>query len=168
MGDMIEFWGFKRVHGRVWTLLFLSSSPLSAARIGSELQLSTGSVSMALNEMEHWGFAHRISGRGHRQHLYAAETNLWKMLVRVVTMRELHQLDRLILLLQDTANILRASSAGTASEKVERRFAISQLERLITVAECGREAFRIAFGEKPLDLSALHKLSRLRQAFQKL
>ena len=32
VGDFIEYWGFKRIHGRVWTLLALRSSPMTQSR----------------------------------------------------------------------------------------------------------------------------------------
>ena len=42
VGQVIEFWGFKRNHGRVWALLYLRDEPLSAAHIEEELALSKG------------------------------------------------------------------------------------------------------------------------------
>ena len=29
IGDFIEYWGFKAIHGRVWALLALSTDPLA-------------------------------------------------------------------------------------------------------------------------------------------
>ena len=34
IGDVIEHWGFRRVLGRVWTILFIAGEPLPAATIG--------------------------------------------------------------------------------------------------------------------------------------
>ena len=33
IGDFIEYWGFKRIHGRVWALVALSSKPLPQVEI---------------------------------------------------------------------------------------------------------------------------------------
>ena len=35
VGKLIEFWGFKRNMGRIWSVLYLSPDPLSAEEIGS-------------------------------------------------------------------------------------------------------------------------------------
>ena len=54
VGDVIEHWGFRRVLGRVWTVLFIAAEALSAAEIGERLQLSSGAMSMALTELQRW------------------------------------------------------------------------------------------------------------------
>ena len=156
IGDIIEFWGFKRVLGRIWTLLYLSDQALSAQQIGHCLNLSTGAVSMALQEMEHWGLIQRESQRGKRQFLYRAETRIWQMIARVVRLRELHQLERL-------SHTLHQSLATLGRNE----FASNRLKRLLLFVECGTEVFRIGFQEKPLDLNSLQRIGRLRQVFQK-
>ena len=52
VGRLIEFWGFKRNMGRVWTVLYLSPEPLSADDLCHSLKLSTGAVSMTLSPVE--------------------------------------------------------------------------------------------------------------------
>jgi len=44
VGALMEFWGFKRVMGRVWTILFLRGEPLSAAELCEQLEISTGAI----------------------------------------------------------------------------------------------------------------------------
>ena len=46
VGGLMEFWGFKRNMGRMWTVLYLAPDPLSAADLCERLSLSTGAVSM--------------------------------------------------------------------------------------------------------------------------
>src|SRR5918912_881500 len=45
VGALMEFWGFKRVMGRLWTVLYLTGEPLSAAELCDRLAISTGAVS---------------------------------------------------------------------------------------------------------------------------
>src|SRR5256712_13521798 len=59
VGALMEFWGFKRVMGRVWTILFLRGEPLSAAELCEQLAISSGAASMALAELEHWAVVRR-------------------------------------------------------------------------------------------------------------
>lgn len=89
VGRLMQFWGFKRPMGRIWTLLFLSPAPLSAADIGQELCMSSGAVSMALSELERWGVVHRAWVPGERREYFTAEPSVWKMVQRVLREREL-------------------------------------------------------------------------------
>src|SRR5436305_14522983 len=90
----MEFWGFKRVMGRIWSLLYLRNEPLSAAELCEELAISTGAASMALSELEHWGVVKRSRKPGDRREFFEAETDIWKMISRVLRERELLQIDR--------------------------------------------------------------------------
>ncbi len=156
IGDIIAFWGFKRVLGRIWTLLYLSSEALPAAQIGKTLGLSTGAVSMALTEMEHWGIVTRESSQGRRQFQHRAETRIWQMVTRVVRMRELHQLGKLESILE-----------GSLSKLDPHSYAAGRLKRLVTIVQCGTQVFRIGFQDQALDLAALQKIIQIRQIFQK-
>src|SRR5262249_60205744 len=55
VGNVIEFWGFKRNQGRVWAFLYLRVEAFSASAIEKQLQLSKGGVSMLLRGFESWG-----------------------------------------------------------------------------------------------------------------
>ena len=54
VGSFIEYWGFRKIHGRVWAKIYLSDRPLSTPEIVSSLGVSKALISGALNElMEH-------------------------------------------------------------------------------------------------------------------
>jgi DNA-binding transcriptional regulator GbsR (MarR family) len=89
IGKLMQFWGFKRPMGRIWTLLYLSPKPLPAADIGAELLMSSGAVSMALSELERWGAVHRTWVPGERRDFFHAEGSVWKLVQRVLREREL-------------------------------------------------------------------------------
>lgn len=86
-GDVIEFWGFKRNHGRLWALLFIENRSLSATEIGRALALSKGGVSIVVRELEQWGVVHRVRS-GQSTWCYAAETDFLRMIGRVLAQRE--------------------------------------------------------------------------------
>src|SRR5438552_1803086 len=94
VGALMEFWGFKRLMGRVWTLLFLRGEPLSAAELCEQLEISSGAASMTLSEMEHWGVVVRLRKPGDRREYFEAESDIWKMISRVMRERELMQIER--------------------------------------------------------------------------
>lgn len=111
VGRLMQFWGFKRPMGRIWTLLFLSPRPLSAAEIGTELCMSSGAVSMALSELERWGAVHRAWVPGERREYFTAEPSVWKLVQRVLRERELS-------LVREFRETLEKALAATAAEKV--------------------------------------------------
>lgn len=88
VGRLIEFWGFKRNMGRIWSILYLSPDPLSAEDLRHALSLSSGAVSMTLNELSRWGVVRKVWIQGERKDFYAAEVQLWRMISRVFSERE--------------------------------------------------------------------------------
>jgi HTH-type transcriptional regulator, glycine betaine synthesis regulator len=88
VGRLIEFWGFKRNMGRVWSVLYLSPAPLSAEDLRDRLQLSSGAVSMTLSELSRWGVVRKVWIQGERKDFFAAEVQLWRMISRVFNERE--------------------------------------------------------------------------------
>ncbi len=89
VGRLMQFWGFKRPMGRLWTVLYLSPTPLGAAELAERLEMSTGGVSMALTELERWGAVVRMSQAGTRRDYFQAEPDIWKLARRVLREREL-------------------------------------------------------------------------------
>jgi HTH-type transcriptional regulator, glycine betaine synthesis regulator len=89
VGALMEAWGFRRNMGRMWAVLYLEDHPLSAADLGERLGLSTGAVSMLVNELEQWGIIKKTWVVGERREHFAAETSIWKMISRVFREREL-------------------------------------------------------------------------------
>ena len=89
VGRLMEFWGFKRPMGRIWTLLYLSPEPLGAAEIGESLRMSAGAVSMAVSELVKWGAVKKSWRPGERRDFYEAEPSIGKLVQRVLREREL-------------------------------------------------------------------------------
>lgn len=89
IGRLMEFWGFKRPMGRMWTVLYLSPAPLGAAELGEQLKMSAGAVSMTLNELLKWGAVKKSWRPGERRDFYEAETSIGKLVQRVLREREL-------------------------------------------------------------------------------
>ena len=88
VGNVIDFWKFKRNQGRVWALLYLRGRALSALEIQQALGLSKGGVSMLVRELEQWDVI--VRNRNPRDDVwsYAAEVDLMKMISRVISERE--------------------------------------------------------------------------------
>lgn len=51
IGDFIHNWGFKRVHGRIWTHLAMAKGPLDAGELIRRLGVSKALISMSLSDL---------------------------------------------------------------------------------------------------------------------
>lgn len=48
VGEFIEYWGFKAVHGRMWCYLYLSRTPLSSRQLAQLLSISPALVTQSI------------------------------------------------------------------------------------------------------------------------
>ena len=137
IGRLMEFWGFKRRMGRVWTLLYLSPEPLTSAELGERLKMSAGSISMTLNDLLQWGAVKRTWRPGERRDFYEPETSIWKLLSRVLRERELTLIREVKETLQTAeAALARVPNGGRAAKRLDfKRSRISTLRKLAKVGE---------------------------------
>jgi DNA-binding transcriptional regulator GbsR (MarR family) len=96
MSEIVAFWGFKPSLGRIWSLLYLAGRPLSADEIAEHTGMSTGAVSMAINELLQWEIIVRASVPGDRKRHYTAETDVLGMIRRIIEQRELRMVGRAV------------------------------------------------------------------------
>jgi len=156
IGRLMQFWGFKRNMGRVWTVLYLSERPLTAQDLRERLGLSTGAVSMTVTELVRWGVVKKVWIQGERREHFAAEGNLWKMISRVLRERERAEILDTITAMEDA---LRAIEPQTRSADARiRQRAIVQHERigqLLELARLGKQLLDALVTTARLDASAL-------------
>jgi len=142
VGRLIEFWGFKRNMGRVWTVLYLSPDPLSAEDLRHALQLSSGAVSMTLSELARWGVVRRVWIQGERKDFYTAEVQLWRMISRVFNERERSEILAAIDAFEEALRQLDRTRK-TSTDAVVRARAELQHERISQLLELARLGKRL-------------------------
>ena len=91
VGQLMEFWGFKRQMGRLWTVLFLSPDPLDVAALTERLQMSSSAVSLSLAELATWGAVRKTWVTGERRDFYSVEPRVWRLVRQVVERRGHHR-----------------------------------------------------------------------------
>src|SRR5437773_2366938 len=136
VGALMEFWGFKRVMGRVWALLYLRGDELSASELCDQLSISSGAASMALSELEHWAVVRRIRRAGDRREYFEAETDVWKMISRVLRERELTQIERTLEVFDRAREQL--ARGGAPGEHARLQQISERIARLGDLARLGR------------------------------
>ncbi len=153
VGNVIEFWGFKRNQGRVWALLYLRDVALTAAEIEAELSLSKGGVSMLLKDLERWGVALRVRGPQDAAWRYEAETELLKMARRVVEEREFSFIERVRADLQEARRLAEADPHTS-------RAMVQRLLKMEALADAMEKALKLFLRTSRLDVTHLFEVFR--------
>jgi DNA-binding transcriptional regulator GbsR (MarR family) len=127
LGDLIEFWGFRRPLGQIWTWLYFSPVPQSAVQLQEALGLSAGTVSTTLKELRHWGVVRLVPRPGKNADVFVAEHDVLPILLKVLRERELELISRAIRVLEAAAASAQAGAEG--SFFAQRVFGLLNLTR---------------------------------------
>ena len=147
VGDVIEQWGFRKALGRIWTVLYLAGEPLPAATLGETLQMSAGAVSMALNELQEWAVVNRVWKPGERREFFEAETNLWKMISKVIAERERYLIRSARERLERAEGLLGERGARGADAR-------DRVEQLLVLARVAEKVIDSFLASQKLDFSS--------------
>jgi DNA-binding transcriptional regulator GbsR (MarR family) len=152
IGQLMQFWGFKRPMGRLWTLLYLSRQPLAASELGVRARMSPGAVSLALGELIRWGAARRTWQPGERRDFFEAETDIWKLVRRVLREREL-------VLVRDFGSTLSAAEDALARAPThpDLAFKRDRVEKLRELARVGETLLAGLVEGKAIDPAPIRK-----------
>ena len=161
VGALMEFWGFKRVMGRVWALLYLRGDALSASELCDQLSISSGAASMALTELEHWAVVRRIRRAGDRREYFEAETDIWKMISRVLRERELAQIERALEVFERVRQKLRTLPAPGERSRLDD--IADRLGKLVDLTRVGRGLLTALVQQGRVDLGPLVRFARPRR-----
>ena len=87
VGDFIRYWGFRRIHGQLWTQVYLSKKPLSGADMMRNLGVSKALVSPALGELVKYKLIHSHDADG-RTKKYTANPQVFTVIRDILKERE--------------------------------------------------------------------------------
>ncbi len=147
-------WSAIRLAGRLWAILYLSDRPLSAPEMQDRLQLSSGAVSMTLNELTRWGVVKKVWLQGERRDHYAAEGNFWKMISRVFNERERVEVLDAIDLMEDAIQFLK-DKAKEPDDRGRAQFQEERIRELLDLARLGKQLLDALVKDAKVDGSPL-------------
>jgi len=78
--DLAELFGNPRSYGQIYGLLFASEDPMTMEDIARRLEISQGSTSQGLRQLEAFGAVIKAKNNGSRQSLYSAKLEM-KLLI---------------------------------------------------------------------------------------
>lgn len=163
IGALMEFWGFKRPMGRLWTLIYLSPEPSTAAELGERLTMSSGAVSMGIAELLKWGVVRKVFRPGDRRDFYEAETSVWKMITRVLRERELSLVrDAKEVFAQVEQSLHAAEQNASPEEKARIRFISNRVAALLGLAQIGESLLSAILAGNPIDPTGIRDVTKPR------
>lgn len=131
IGDFIQYWGFKKVHGQIWTIIFLSKEPIDATTIVKRLRCSKALVSLAIKDLLKFEVV-QVAGKGNRRRtLYQSHPDLIHVISRVLITRESKLLEK-IRIKQAEVNLLITASKENLDICPDR---MGELEDMVSSAQ---------------------------------
>ena len=95
IGNFIQYWGFKKIHGQIWTYIYLSIEPLSALQLIERLAVSKALVSLAMTDLINYQLLVQTpESMNKKNKFYTANPNVFEAIRFVLETRELHMLNR--------------------------------------------------------------------------
>ncbi len=135
--DLAELFGNPKSYGQIYGLLFASEQPLSMEEIAQRLEISQGSISQGLRQLESFGAVLKERNDGSRQARYSAKLEM-KLLISGFLK------ERVIPRLESTESRVKALRASLSSTSLRSQTQVSDLSslrfRLDRVAKWHRSA----------------------------
>lgn len=95
VGAFIEYWGFKQVHGKVWTLLFLAPGPVDANYLIDNLKISKALVSMTIKDLLFYNVIEEVEKEKPGTQRYQFNPDITSVILDVIQKREVKMLKEL-------------------------------------------------------------------------
>ena len=136
IGEFMEYWGFKKVHGQSWCHLYLSKKPLDAAELMGRLGISKALVSISLKELLNYGVIDDL-GKGDRgTRCYLAKEDLLTPILETLRRRE----QRIISRVRGAHSLLSRLENHDLDEMRLETKKLENLGQLIKMADAGLES----------------------------
>ncbi len=138
LGKLAEYFGYSKVMGQLYGALLLNPTPLSLDDLAAFLRKSKANVSTNLRILENMGTVREVWVRGSRRKFYTAETDFWRILINVLSNREMRDLERALQVLEQSVEQLRRTMPQMSEENL--KLAQFYVERIDSI----RVLFRFA------------------------
>ena len=135
--DLAELFGNPKSYGQIYGLLFANENPLSMEEIAQRLDISQGSISQGLRQLEAFGAVVKEKNNGSRQALYTAKLEMKLLISGFLKERVIPRLEST----EARVQALRTSLSSTSLKSQTQVSALSSaLFRLDRVAKWHRSA----------------------------
>jgi DNA-binding transcriptional regulator GbsR (MarR family) len=130
LGQLSDYFGFSKVIGQLYGTMLLSDKPLCLDDLVERLDISKASASMNMRTLENLGMVRQVWVRGSngRRKYYEAETDFLQIVSNVLSGREMRDVDRALVVMEE--NINRLTQAMETMNAEEKQIASVYIERI--------------------------------------
>ncbi len=107
IGEIIEYWGFKRTHGEVWALIFLSMKPVDANFLVNTLGVSKATISSTLTTLTDYGVIELMDKTRPSTQKYVSHPNILHAIFNVLKKREVPMITNMNKMVKKVRSISR-------------------------------------------------------------
>jgi len=145
VGDFIRYWGFRRIHGQLWTQIYLSTEPLSGADLTRRLKVSKALVSPALGELLSYGLIEIFELDG-KTKVYKANPDVFSVIKNILKSREATLIEK-----AHASYLKLDNSLGKDRQEIDR----ARLEQLREMIESAQFALQLVLQDDELNFNAI-------------
>ncbi len=133
VGQFMEYWGFKNIHGRIWTHLYTSKLPLDSIELMARLKVSKGLMSLALRDLVEYEVILSDHIGRHGTTFYRANSNLLSVITNVLENRETQMLKQAKKSCETLQRVKPQSleKAGLDAEKIQSILNLTQSAQIL-------------------------------------
>lgn len=139
VGEFIEYWGFKAIYGRIWTLLALHTEPMTQVEVAERLEVSRSLVSGAVAELVARGLVRPVTD--HRNAPYEAVVDVWGSIADVLREREWMLIEAARVALESAIE-----EVELGAPEVRARYDVERMRFLLRMTELAQAFLRLLIG----------------------
>ncbi len=131
VGQFIEYWGFKKIHGKIWAYVYLVDREVSSKELKEVFSISKGLLSMTLNDLKDYKVLFETGKGRHGAELVKANPHIFEAICEVLQKREktlikkVHEQTKLL----KSLNKAELQNTGISAKK------INSLDKLVSGAD---------------------------------
>lgn len=131
VGKFICYWGYKKIHGRVWTYIYLSSQPVDAGYLMQRLKVSKALISLTLNDLLNHNVIKDAGKSARGTQTYVANPDILSIILEILKQRE----RRMLAQAENSHKLLSALSEDNIENLGLRTDRLAAVGRLIDHAQ---------------------------------
>lgn len=154
IGLFIQYWGFKKIHGQLWTHIYLSANPISALELGKRLEVSKALVSLSIKDLLEYDLILPVESPNKKLKLYIANPDVFTVILEVLKSREAPMLTKI----EKTFSALEANYEKNPSVELDSK-KVELLGQMITMANLTLQSLIV---DKAVDARPLFEQKKAR------
>ena len=136
VGEFIEYWGFKKVHGKIWALIFLAEEPVDARYLMENLNISKALVSLSLKELMEYDVVLVSPEKKSTVH-YISNPDLSDVIINVLLGRE----SKMLLAIKNSCELLERKKELRQGLTKVSKVRLKKLTQMVGVADKALKTF---------------------------